>query len=248
MLTEALLRSARLGDGDTFRIEAGTFITPLAREYAAEHSICLRIESEAAVAKKQPTTPSTKFISGYVDHVTGQHYDAKPEDMTHLSGNRLVDKRHPRIAFRGRIDSLQAQVLLTQVAASESGMGELCSQLGELLNMLRQLLACEVKDVPMPEISLFGMDEAAIHSASHDVKGTLGIEHPLPSLEMGKVAAQLNYLRTQVRETELAAANALEESSPARQGIIKALNRASSAVYILFCRVVAGYYRANTGK
>ena len=53
---------------------------------------------------------------------------------------------------------------------------------------------------------------------------------------MGETALELNCLRTQVREAELAAAAAFGEG---REDILRCLNRLSSAVYILFCRLVA---------
>ena len=42
----------------------------------------------------------------------GGFMDEKPEDMTHLNGDTLVPKTHPRIAFRGAMDSLEAELLL----------------------------------------------------------------------------------------------------------------------------------------
>ena len=36
----------------------------------------------------------------------------KPEHMTHLRGNSLVRKDHPRILFRGWIDALEGELLL----------------------------------------------------------------------------------------------------------------------------------------
>ena len=44
--------------------------------------------------------------------------EEKPEEMTHLRGNRLVPKTHPRIRFRGQLDSLMAQVLELQCRAA----------------------------------------------------------------------------------------------------------------------------------
>ena len=36
----------------------------------------------------------------------------KPEHMTHLDGDTLVPKTHPRIAFRGEMDTLEAEIML----------------------------------------------------------------------------------------------------------------------------------------
>ena len=45
----------------------------------------------------------------------------KPEHMTHLVGNVLVVKNHPRILFRGKLDSLQSLFVLAQVEIHEHG-------------------------------------------------------------------------------------------------------------------------------
>ena len=47
----------------------------------------------------------------YIDAVTGEALAEKPEHMTQLCGNRLVSKTHPRIVFRGKLDSLIAKAL-----------------------------------------------------------------------------------------------------------------------------------------
>ena len=57
---------------------------------------------------------------------------------------------------------------------------------------------------------------------------------------MGRLAARLNLLRARTREAELAAERAFAEGE--REDILKAMNSLSSAVYILFCRLLAGEY------
>jgi len=58
--------------------------------------------------------------------------------MTHLSGNLLVQKSHPRILFRGRLDALQASVVLAQTEISGRGGSEkLLEDLNDLLHALR---------------------------------------------------------------------------------------------------------------
>ena len=58
----------------------------------------------------QVTVPKPK----YVDYETNAFYYEKPEHMTQLFGNKLVCKDHPRILFRGKLDALQADVVLAQ--------------------------------------------------------------------------------------------------------------------------------------
>ena len=67
------------------------------------------------------------------------------------------------------------------------------------------------------------------------------MDHPIPGWEMGELALRINTLRTRVREAELAAVAAFEAPGEApRPDIIRELNRLSSAVYLIFCRVVSG--------
>ncbi len=160
--------------------------------------------------------------------------------MTHLRGNLLVKKSSPRIAFRGKLDSLEAAILEAQALAHRQNAPAVRDGLGEVLEQVHLVLGAEVKDQPLEEVPILGMDQARLRQVSHNVKGAFGIDHPIPSWEMGELALRLNTLRTQVRETELAAAVAFEAPGETpRPDIIRALNRLSSAVYILFCKLLA---------
>ena len=72
----------------------------------------------------------------------GGRVTEKPEHMTHLHGNVLVPKTHPRIAFRGAIDTLEAELLLAQCALCKPYDG----QVGEILEFTRRLIRCDVLD------------------------------------------------------------------------------------------------------
>ena len=124
------------------------------------------------------------------------------------------------------------------------------ADLEELLGFIRQILGAEVKDQPLEESTLLGLDSEQIRQVSHHVKEHLGIDHPIPSYQMGRLCVALNRLRTQVREVELSGARAFarEDGSCGRVDLIQGLNRLSSCVYILFCRKLSGYYnRGNQG-
>ena len=49
----------------------------------------------------------------------------KPEHMTHLNGEVLVPKTHPRIAFRGAMDMLEAELLLCRQLTGETRLEEI---------------------------------------------------------------------------------------------------------------------------
>ena len=168
------------------------------------------------------------------DEATGK----KPEHLTSLSGDRLVSKTHGRIAFRGRIDTLQAEVIEAQVLASQLGESEVLRDLGEILDYLRTLMAAEVKGTPLPPPFLFGLPADEIHRLSHECGGKLP---PLPSCTQGPMAARLNTLRAKVREVELLAVKVFgpEDSTETREDIILALNRLSSALWRLYCEYIS---------
>ena len=182
--------------------------------------------------------------------------------MTSLSGTILVPKAHGRIAFRGSIDTLEAEIIEAQVLsaslgadAQSSAESECCGHLGEILDYLRAIMAAEVKETPLPPPFLFGMDAEEIHRASHNIEGSLGAAPQLPSYTQGPLAARLNTIRAKVREAELLAVRVFgprtslteepEESGQCqregseqnpREDIILALNRLSSALWWLYCR------------
>jgi ethanolamine utilization cobalamin adenosyltransferase len=159
----------------------------------------------------------------------------KREDKTCLSGHRFVSKNHGRIAFRGMIDSLEADVLEAQVTAAGLGAEWYCASLGEMLGALRKILAAEVRERPLTPFGLFGLSLEELHRQSQDPEGVFGFPHPLPEFSMGPLALRLNTLRTRIREGELLAVKVLRR----RIDIITVMNRLSSALYWLFCRCLA---------
>lgn len=245
ILTDIELRAHWYRTRETsYTVAPGTCITPAALDFIREHQIQLHFAAPSSSGGSMTVTPIP--VSGgrarFVDYATGKPLDAKPENMTHLRGNLLVSKLHPRIALRGKFDSLMASIISVQLTAAESGKEKLAEDLEELLSYLRFMLAAEVKDEPLKPMRLLGMNSEEIRHCSHHVKEHFGINHPIPSYRMGKICVALNALRTQVRETELCAVNAFSKNPDEHLDIVEGLNRLSSCVYILFCRVAAGHY------
>ena len=166
----------------------------------------------------------------------------KAEYETCLSGNRMVSKTHGRIAFRGRIDLLEAEVIEAQVLAAQQGAADICANLGEILDVLRAVMSAEVRETSLPPPFLFGMDAEELHRQSHNTQKIFGAV-PLPAYTQGPLAARVNTLRAKVREVELLAVkvfgpNGGAAETTAREDIILALNRLSSALWWLFCKYV----------
>ena len=242
ILTDIELRAHWYRTQETrYTVEPGTYVTPAARDFIREHQIQLCCFATPASGSMTVTPiPVKNGKAEFVDYATGQPLYEKTEEMTHIRGNLLVSKRHPRIAFRGQLDSLMARVMSVQIIAEETGDTGTLEGLDELLAYLQAMLAAEVKDEPLAPMRLLGMDSREIRRCSHHVKETIGIDHPIPSYRMGRLCVALNELRTQVRETELCAVHAFAQEGPkAHSDIIEGLNRLSSCVYILFCRAAA---------
>lgn len=241
VLSDTELRAHYRAGETEYRVAPGTIVTPAARDFLREHGVELRF-GDAPYERMTVTPVPTRGGKVYFQNAaTGEETEVKGEGMTHLRGNLLVPKTDPRIELRGRLDSLSARFLRVQLAASEAGEDRLCADVGELLDYTRTILGCEVKDEPLPELRLLGLDSAGVRYASHHVKETIGIDHPVPDYRMGLLCVLLNELRTEAREAELAAARAFlrADGTGERLDIIEGLNRLSSCVYILFCREAA---------
>ena len=259
-ITEDILRlELRNAQPDTYYIPEGKILTPAAREYLQQRKIKIGREGApketSAVTPKVVATqvlPMPQVETGaegprpkFVDFVTGAYYMEKPEHMTHLYGNVLVVKNHPRILFRGKLDSLQALIVTAQTAIFEGGKQKLVDDLGNLLDILREMMRCDVLDEAFQNETIIGLTHAELRERSHNPKKFYGIQQMvLPDYTMGKDYALLNQVRTAVRETEVAAAEAFREGTKYTRGdIIEELNRLSSAMHIMMCMYLAGQYR-----
>ena len=169
--------------------------------------------------------------------VNGAVLREKPENMTHLQGNILVEKTHPRIVLRGQMDALEAEILLLGKAYPQVG-----KQMGELLALSREIIRREVLEEPLEERALLGFTAEELRQRSHFPQKYYGQAHFMPDFGDSEVLLALNRLRTQVRRAELAAVAAFRgpEGMLSREDIPRALNRMSSAVYLLMVEAKRG--------
>ena len=161
----------------------------------------------------------------------GAYLAQKPEHMTHLHDDVLVLKTHPRIAFRGAMDTLEAELILCQLVADE----KTAMALSKILAFARLLLRCEVLGEPVPTGKLCGLTAEELRSHSHRPQDFYGQPHFMPEASDGEVIARLNRCRTAAREAELRCVSAFLDSNgnPLRQDLLQAMNRLSSILYIL---------------
>lgn len=160
----------------------------------------------------------------------GGYLEEKPEHMTHLNGEVLVPKTHPRICFRGKMDTLEAELILSQLETEE-----LVTPVGEILTLARQIIRCDVLNEPLHWDKLCGLTEEEQRKRSHFPQDHYNQPHFMPSAADGRIIARLNRARCAAREAELAAVEAFSDraGNPTRVDILRALNRMSSMLYIL---------------
>ncbi len=165
--------------------------------------------------------------------LSGAVLTEKPEYMTHLNGDVLVPKTHPRIRFRGAVDNLEAALLLCQKAVPERQ-----KELQEILDLARRLISCDVLGEPVGEFMLCGLSEQEQRKRSHLPQDYYGIPHFMPNCTDPQAVLELNRVRGLARSTELAAMDAFSDRDgiPTRPDILQALNRMSSMLYILMIR------------
>ncbi|MCR4672155.1 MAG: ATP-binding protein [Lachnospiraceae bacterium] len=243
---------------EVFYIPEGRVLSPAARDYLNTQLVRIDVEKNRQdndfLRKRMAGDGSLEKHSScrhcapgnYTDDATGEAIAEKPEAMTAISRNRLVYKDDPRIMYRGKIDSVQALVVYIQaLVAEKSGCQVLLGDLGSVLDALRVLMRAEVLGEELPAVKVMGLDNDALREQSHDPERFYHVKQmTLPDYSMGLVYASLNLLRTQLREAEVLAVAAFREGSTvARNDIIRELNRLSSAVHIIMCRQLAGYYK-----
>lgn len=170
---------------------------------------------------------------------TGETLAEKPEHLTHLVDDKsLVSKTHPRMDLRGKLDLLEGQLLDAQIAAHEAGVRDLVGDLEETLALVRRIVGSEVTGRPLGEFTLGGMEPAKIRWASHHTQELFGVPFMYPSVRHGAPVAKLYLARAMAREAERALLRAL----PDRSDLLVALNRMSSWLYVLTCKLAGGRY------
>ena len=185
-----------------------------------------------------PILPAEQAKPQVYKLLNGGSISDKPEHMTHLNGDILVPKTHPRIAFRGAMDTLEAEIVLCQLCVDD----DTAKNLGEVLSFARMLLRCEVLGEPVPTGKLCGLTADELRSHSHRPQDFYGQPHFMPSASDGVCIARLNRCRCAAREAELRAVAAFSDAdgNPTRLDLLQAMNRLSSMLYIIMIQLKAG--------
>ena len=226
LYTEAAVRdNIRNREGRrVFYMGRGDTLTPGARDWLSREKI--------QILPAETAKPDRFALMG------GGFTEEKPEHMTHLNAQVLVPKTHPRIAFRGEVDMLEAELILGQLELDPDTAGKL----GQILDLARRIIRCDVLEEPLQADTLCGLTEAEQRRRSHLPQEYYGTAHFMPQASDGPGIARLNRIRCAVRQAELAAAEAFSdrEGNPTRPDILRALNRMSSMMYILMLEKKGG--------
>ena len=258
VITEFSLRDElRDIEPEYYCIPEGTIVSPAAREYLQQRKIKIVTEPpkpaevpeekktiESAATEHEKTVETLK--PKYIDYETGAYYMEKPEHMCQLTGNLLVPKCHPRILFRGNLDTVQTTLILHQATLADSGAPvKLIEDLSSVLSALQNIMKCEVLELPLESGLIIGLTHSELHDRSHNPMKFFGIKQmQMPNYTMGTAYAMLNQLRASIREVEVSATSAFYQSGKwSRKDIVEELNRLSSTLHVMMCKWQAGEYR-----
>lgn len=221
---EAVRENLRNRDGRrVFYLGKGDQLTSEARDFLSRERI--------AILPAEQARPETYRLIpfGYAEE--------KPEHWTHLNGEVLVPKTHPRIRFRGAMDTLEAELLLCQLSVD----GKARQELSEVLALARKIVGWEVLEQPVPEEKLCGLTWQELRARSHRPQDHYGQPHFMPSAADGPAILQINKARCAARAAELAAAETFTDryGNLERQDLLRALNRMSSMLYLIMIQLKA---------
>lgn len=246
VITEQMLRSEISNkDIKDYFVEEDVFLTPSAKEYLKYRKIDLKfinISSDNSNGSKT-SNPKSKGIreidnmTTYIDYKTKKVLSSKPENYTHLYNNVIIEKNHPRIIARGKLDSLLALIVDIQYDFNEMKEYVLVDYLKQFQKLIHTVLYSEVTEKVVEIDTILGLTESEIRTISHHPKEYFGCDHIFVDYTMPKTVIKLNLIRVAVREVELSMYNAVKDQ---REDLIKLLNRMSSVAYILMMMSYTG--------
>ena len=249
VITEAELRHMWQGGRGTLTpLPRDVRFTPSARDFIKQWQIDIPYTEEPVSVGNQPSPsspdaappppwdkpaafPVRRQGEPPVCHTCGQVLAEKPGHMAQLDTAHYAPKTAPRLTFRGKMDSLHAHFLLAGAHARRLGMTSLADQLDSLTAYCREITSAEYARREVAPLQMGGLNADRIHAITHHPGELLGVPTPYDH----EMLLQLNLLRCRVREIELVAVNLFRDTdgNPSHPDVNQALNRLSSAVYLL---------------
>lgn len=251
-LTEEDIRQrCELGQGGDFSLGPDERLTPAAAELLRSRNCRVILPGQtqgggkpAACKTAEKPAPAPVSAPAPATPAPGAPATAEPvaapkkacPDCTYLDADTVVSKSHPRIFFRGKLDTLISATVMVQTGFDGQGKlpAVIRNGLSDINVWLWQILQAEVSGDPVPAQSLCGMNVEAIRLVSRDPKKYLNQGHLVPDVALGPNVSVLNWLRAQVREVEVA----YVQVGLGREDVLESLNCLSSAIYVLMLLTV----------
>lgn len=243
-----IIKAGQYNKNDDLKLPKNSMLTPSAKSVISEKKLNLILTDEKPDQKtdehlKENETDVMKTAGemaakkqGRFKLEGGGFLDQKPEHMTQLYGNLLVNKDNKRVKLRGQVDILTSEILKIQIRAMEYNLKGLVSDLQEVYVYITELSRSEVLNEPMSSNTIMGLNHSEIRDMSHHPKKYFGHEHLFNiTYEIGEIPVLLNALRALVRSTEIACYEAFKDcdGTVLRSDLIQGYNRLSSVIYIL---------------
>ncbi len=159
------------------------------------------------------------------------------ERKTSKNQNTITTKSDSAILFRGRLDTLESEVILLSSKVSDNR--ELHQALESIALQINKMLVCHFLETPFDETTILTLDFDSLRYLSYHPTENFGLKvlQRFTGAD-GFIIASLNNLRAKAREVEVLAVKVGADIS-----FIKYLNRLSSAFFILAGRE----YKRNNG-
>lgn len=245
VLTEEKIKSMyKEQEFKVFYLEEGSRLTPSAREFLVDKGIEIKSHKDKVALEVKKEEKIEEVKAKYVG-IHGEQYLEKAEYMTQLYGNVLVNKNTPRIVFRGKIDSFLSKWLILEKELNDTKNSKLVEDLNSITNFIKKIQIAEILNKELEEVTVLGDSLDRIKEISHNPKKYFNQQHMFDiSIKNSYLVLRLNELRSMSRELELSGVEALLNFSNQvnYSGILKALNRLSSAIYVMMLKGESGEY------
>ncbi|MBU4439119.1 MAG: cobalamin adenosyltransferase [Acetobacterium sp.] len=242
-LLKKIIKSGQSIENNELRLPENSMLTPSAKSLLADHKLKLILIDETEAPPKTNVMETAATLAakktGRFTLESGGYLDDKPEYMTQVYGNLLVNKDHKRIKLRGEIDLLMGEIMKVQIRAKALERNSLVTDLQEVFNYIGELSRSEILDEALSISTILGFNEQEIRAMSHNPKKYFNHEHLFNiTYELGEIPILLNSLRALIRKTEVACYEAFKRSdgTVARGDLMQGYNRLSSVMYIMIFR------------
>jgi len=240
-----IIKSGESVKNNELRLPKNSMLTPSAKSVITENKLKLILvdentENPSPRVMETASSMAAKKIAKF-SLESGGYLDEKPEHMTQLYGNLLVNKDNKRIKLRGEVDVLMGEIMKVQIRANELKLKNLVSDLQEVFDYIGGLSRAEVLNEPLNTNTILGFNHDEIREMSHNPKKHFNHEHLFNiTYELGEIPILLNALRALIRKTELACYEAfkLEDGTVKRVDLMQGYNRLSSIMYIIIFKVL----------